>query len=146
MRTLKFTVISLLAVATSLQQIKYAESSTIRINNSTTTRTVNQETAGQLLDKTFSLLKKEFEMLKNDENEVLKKKVELMRKDIEMLKQFHRGKCGSCKNVEGMDHYCDCTSHKPKKDCLEFYQAGFKVSEPRQENIAIIELSSTVST
>ena len=91
----------------------------------TTILRTRTKTAGQLLDQTFLTLKSENQGLKNAD-EALQKKVKSMAEEIKVLEMIH-GNCAPCQAVQGTDKYCDCTRFPPKKDCLEFHKAGFKV-------------------
>lgn len=113
-------VLTILIIVCSLQQVVETAPSP------PPTTIPSKKSAGQILDETLSLLRKDFKTLKNVD-EGLKKKVERLREDIQTLKLIH-GKCAPCQPVHGTDRYCDCTSYPPKRDCLEFHQAGFKVS------------------
>ena len=112
-----FFILTLSLVLSGALQYKNAKASTILKTRS--------KTAGQLLDETFSMIKSENQGLKNFD-ETLKKRMESMAEDIEVLKMIH-GNCAPCAPVQGTDNYCDCTRFPPKKDCLEFHMAGFKV-------------------
>ena len=99
-----------------LQQFEVADSA----------KTVSaKKTVGQVLDRKFLLLKREFQSLRKFDHQ-LKKTVETMNQDIKILKLI-QGKCTPCKEIKHTDKYCDCTNLSPKKDCLEFHKAGFKV-------------------
>ena len=92
-----------------------------------------KKTAGQLLDETFLVLRRDLKSLENVDND-LKTKVEKISEDIKTLKLIH-GKCAPCLSIKTTNKYCDCTNHPPKKDCLEFKKAGFKVRTTFVKNI-----------
>ena len=104
------------AVIVCLQQIKVADLAKAVSAN---------KTVVQVLDRKFLLLKKEFQSLRKIDHQ-LKKTVDKMNHDIKILKLI-QGKCTPCKAIKHTDKYCDCTNLSPKKDCLEFHKAGFKV-------------------
>lgn len=55
--------------------------------------------------------------------ELLDKKIQDIKGDINLVKMMF-GNCMPCKSIP--NNLCDCRNLEPKKDCLEFYQAGLK--------------------
>ena len=68
----------------------------------------------------------ELEHLANSTHD-LEKKYETMKNDIDALRKLHRP-CEPCKASSHDKNMCDCTDIKPKKDCLEFFQNGYKIN------------------
>ena len=92
--------------------------STVTINNTKTT--------GQLLDDLILQLQQNIQKLiittHNLQNKYLTTKQEIdAMKEIQEL-------CAPCKTSHEKIGPCDCTDIKPRKDCLAFFQDGYKVN------------------
>uniref|UniRef100_A0A7M5X6Q3 Fibrinogen C-terminal domain-containing protein n=1 Tax=Clytia hemisphaerica TaxID=252671 RepID=A0A7M5X6Q3_9CNID len=79
------------------------------------TSSASSKSVGNLLDQSLANLKQsltaDYQTLKNQ---------------VTFLRGLH-GKCAPCKSVKD-SKYCDCTEIQPRQDCLEFYQAGYKIN------------------
>ena len=49
-----------------------------------------------------------------------------MQQKLQRLQTLHKP-CEPCKPSTKDESVCDCTNITPRKDCLEFYQNGFKI-------------------
>ena len=58
---------------------------------------------------------------------ILKLKLQNLRNDINGLRKL-LGPCLPCKSSTKNKNLCDCTNIEPRKDCLEFYQHGYKIN------------------
>ena len=100
-------------------------------NINITTATVLRKTpptaadSQQQLNKSFLVLQQEFQQLLQITKD-LQSGYKTLKQDVRGLKRFH--KCEPCKASTKVEKICDCTDIEPKKDCLDFYQHGYKVN------------------
>ena len=57
----------------------------------------------------------------------LENEYQTLKNDVISLRKLH-GSCAPCKVSAKENGVCDCTDIEPKKDCLEFYQHGYKIN------------------
>ena len=57
----------------------------------------------------------------------LENEYQTLKNDVISLRKLHRS-CVPCKASAKDNGVCDCTDIKPRKDCLEFYQHGYKIN------------------
>ena len=57
----------------------------------------------------------------------LEKEYQGLKRDIINLRKLHRT-CEPCNASTKVRDGCDCTALEPRKDCLDFYQNGYKIS------------------
>ena len=88
---------------------------------------VSGKTPGQSLDETINELKANLTLLGTFDQSITEK-YNRIEQDIKALKLNHDS-CAPCKKAKwSTNNHCDCTEFEPKQDCLEFYQAGFRVN------------------
>uniref|UniRef100_A0A7M5X5M5 Fibrinogen C-terminal domain-containing protein n=1 Tax=Clytia hemisphaerica TaxID=252671 RepID=A0A7M5X5M5_9CNID len=89
------------------------------------TSSASSKSVGNLLDHSLANLKQSVEALKQS-NRKLTADYQTLKNQVAFLKKLHP-KCGPCRSF-GDNKYCDCTEIQPRQNCLEFYQAGYKIS------------------
>ena len=93
-------------------------------NFHTTSATSTNKTTGQLLDESIQKLQQNVQRLTASTQD-LEIKYQSLENSIFGLKKLHR-LCAPCKASVKDNGVCDCTDIKPRKDCLEFYEHGYK--------------------
>ena len=91
-----------------------------------TSATSTSKTTGQLLDESILKLTQNIQRLTASTQE-LQNEYQTLKKDVVGLRKLH-GSCAPCKASAKDRGACDCTDIEPRKDCLEFYQHGYKIS------------------
>ena len=82
-------------------------------------------TAGGLLDKSILKLQQNVKRLTTFTQD-LETEYETLKGEMIEMKKLHKP-CEPCKRSTKENNVCDCTSFEPQKDCLTFFQNGFKI-------------------
>ena len=88
--------------------------------------TSTKKTTGQLLDESILKLQQNVQRLTASTHD-LENEYKTLKEDVIGLRKLHRS-CAPCKASAKDTGVCDCTDIKPRKDCLEFYQHGYKIN------------------
>ena len=88
--------------------------------------TSTNKTTGQLLDESILKLQQNVQRLTAFTQD-LENEYKTLKEDVIGLRKLH-GSCAPCKASAKDIGVCDCTGIKPRKDCLEFYQNGYKIN------------------
>ena len=91
-----------------------------------TSATTANTTTGQLLDKSILQLQQKIQKLITTTHN-LQNEYNTSKQEIEALKKIPKA-CAPCKPSHKGNGTCDCTDIEPRKDCLAFYQDGYKVN------------------
>ena len=95
-------------------------------NINTTTATSTIKTTGQSLDDSILKLQQNIQRLTNSTQD-LENEYKALNNEVIRLKKLHEP-CEPCKASTKGKNICDCTGIKARKDCLEFYQNGYKMN------------------
>ena len=95
-------------------------------NFHTTSATSTNKTTGQLLDESIVKLQQNVQRLTASTQD-LENEYQTLKNDVISLRKLH-GSCAPCKASAKDNGVCDCTDIEPRKDCLEFYQHGYKIN------------------
>ena len=95
-------------------------------NIHTTSATSTSKTTGQLLDESIVTLQQNVQRLTASTQD-LENEYQTLKNDVISLRKLHRS-CAPCKVSAKDNGVCDCTDINPRKDCLEFYQHGYRIN------------------